>query len=277
MTESRASSELYSLLAEYQQALQHTDLLLQPQGDGHVDSGDVQLCDAANDYRRFFLRNGQVLASAPLQFRHQAANWFGNTAVGRDAETLIHRRCPPASHWLLQQFVPVDDPLANLLWQYNCHAWVHSVDASPTDGRVAIAVGDVVLLLSPDGELLRTIHVYKRNVNDSICRPRVSFSPCGKHIALASTYDTLRVWSATDGQLLRTLHGHEAGVVSVSFSPCGKRVATASDDHTVRVWSATDGELLKTLHGHEAGVISVCFSSCGKRIASGSWDQTVRV
>ena len=43
------------------------------------------------------------------------------------------------------------------------------------------------------------------------------------------------------GAHLRTLTGHEAGVVSVAFSPDGTTIATGSWDQTVMLWRASDG------------------------------------
>ncbi|KAI0977457.1 vegetative incompatibility protein HET-E-1 [Xylaria arbuscula] len=105
----------------------------------------------------------------------------------------------------------------------------------------------------------------------------VVFSPDGRTVASASHDDTVRVWSADNGDCLQTLEGHTGSVRSVVFSPDGKTVASASGDNTVRVWSADKGDCLQTLEGHTDSVESVAFSPDGRTVASASGDNTVRV
>ncbi len=78
---------------------------------------------------------------------------------------------------------------------------------------------------------------------------------------MSGSFDhTVRVWSASSGELLQRLEGHTDRVTSVCFSPDGAQIVSGIKDHTVRVWSASSGELLQTLEGHTDLVSSVCFS-----------------
>ncbi|MGB3300192.1 MAG: AAA family ATPase [Phormidesmis sp.] len=145
---------------------------------------------------------------------------------------------------------------------------------------------------------------------------------CCKHpdgnnlIASASDDGTLKLWSH-QGELIRTLLGHQAGVVDVRFSPDGQHLASASLDHTIRLWQANgdfirsietasasvtsisfsptepilaatysdanvrlwnlSGELVRTLKGHEDWARTVAFSPDGQLLATGGEDQTVRL
>ena len=66
--------------------------------------------------------------------------------------------------------------------------------------------------------------------------------------------DTVKLWEARSGKLLRTLEGHQGWVYSVAFDPQGGTLASGSDDETVKLWDARSGKLLRTLEGHQDGV-----------------------
>ena len=146
----------------------------------------------------------------------------------------------------------------------------------------------------------------------------VAFSPRdGKMIASGSRDDTIRLWNAKTGALLKILTGHSSPIYSVAFSPDGKMIASGSwysirlwdvntgehlktinsgnaysiafspdgktiasgsrGDNTIHLWDINTGERLQKFTGHSDAVLSVAFSIDGKMIASGSWDDTLRL
>jgi WD40 repeat protein/tetratricopeptide (TPR) repeat protein len=91
--------------------------------------------------------------------------------------------------------------------------------------------------------------------------------------------NSMVLFDAVTGKLLRTLTGHAGRVYTVAFSPDGKRLASGSwePDPAVKLWDPETGRELGTLRGHTNRVIRVAFSPDGKSLASASDDGTVRV
>ena len=104
-----------------------------------------------------------------------------------------------------------------------------------------------------------------------------AYSPDGSLIATATNDRTIKIWSAKDCSLLKTLYGHNFAVWSVSFNPDGKRIVSASGDKTVRIWDIESNKELLELQGHTDCVWDASFSPDGKRVVSSSSDGTVRV
>ncbi len=106
----------------------------------------------------------------------------------------------------------------------------------------------------------------------------IAFSPDGQIAASVSYYKKkIKLWSVQDGELQRTLTGHDDVVLDIAFSPDGKIIASASQDKTIKLWQLPKGRLLHTLTGHEDTVWSVAFSSDGLTLASASQDMTVKL
>jgi hypothetical protein len=105
------------------------------------------------------------------------------------------------------------------------------------------------------------------------------YSPDGTRIVSGSSDETVRVWDASTGAVLRTLEGHTSSVWSVAFSPDETLIVSSSGDQTgiTRIWDASTGAVLHTLEGHTGSVHSIAISLDGTRIVSGSRDRTMRI
>ncbi|XP_034534893.1 WD repeat, SAM and U-box domain-containing protein 1 isoform X2 [Notolabrus celidotus] len=78
-------------------------------------------------------------------------------------------------------------------------------------------------------------------------------------------------------QLLHTLTGQTAPVLSCAFSSDGQLLVSGSVDKTVAVYDANNAVLLYTLNQHERYVTACSFSPTAPIIATGSMDKTVNI
>ncbi|MEL7068025.1 MAG: hypothetical protein AAGN15_05135 [Cyanobacteria bacterium J06581_3] len=157
--------------------------------------------------------------------------------------------------------------------------------------------GVVDVRFSPDGEYLasasldHTIRLWRLTKNSqgevtsaSYARSletanasvtSISFSPTEPLLAATYSDTAIRLWSF-EGELLRTIEGHEDWVRTVAFSPDGTLLVTGGEDNTVRLWSVK-GDLLDTLCGHRGWVRSVSFSPDGRLIISAGDANALRL
>ncbi|KAL7406825.1 hypothetical protein ABVT39_027038 [Epinephelus coioides] len=78
-------------------------------------------------------------------------------------------------------------------------------------------------------------------------------------------------------QLLHTLTGQSAPVLSCAYSSDGQLLVSGSVDKTVTVYDAKNAVLLYTLNQHERYVTACAFSPTSPLIATGSMDKTVNI
>ncbi len=105
----------------------------------------------------------------------------------------------------------------------------------------------------------------------------VAFSPDGHNLVSAGFDSMIKIWSAADWTLQKSIEGHRKSVNKVVFSPVGDLLASSSTDRTIRLWSWPECEAVAELTGHTNTTTGLAFAPDGSWLATASYDKTVRI
>lgn len=106
----------------------------------------------------------------------------------------------------------------------------------------------------------------------------VDWSMDGAVIA-TGTGDTdrkLRIWSGSDGSLVKTIESTVGRIYSIRFHPGGRLLAVGGASGDVAVYDARTWRLLAQFHIHDGGVFNIKYSEDGRYIYSCGGDNVVR-
>jgi WD40 repeat protein/mono/diheme cytochrome c family protein len=148
-----------------------------------------------------------------------------------------------------------------------------------------------VLRFSGDGSLLlaaggRGAHSGKAVVFDVKSGQRVAevgaeasdailaadLSPDRSLIATGGPDKLVRLYSVSDGKLVRSIKKHTDWVTAVAFSPDGEKLATADRNGGLHLWDPHTGTILYTLAEHQARVTSLAWRGDSVILASAGDD-----
>jgi len=105
----------------------------------------------------------------------------------------------------------------------------------------------------------------------------LAITPDAKRLVSVSNDNSIKVWDAATGKLVRTLEGHTGWVGSVVISPDSTRAYTAGGDALIRVWDIKTGQQVGELEGHTIAVRGLALAAGGKLLVSVASDKTVRL
>jgi len=104
----------------------------------------------------------------------------------------------------------------------------------------------------------------------------IAFSPAGGTLVTASADRSIKVWSATDGRLLRTFSHHLEAVNAISFRGTAAdgaegppiSCASGSDDRTVRIWQPEIGRMVRIVRQHRGPIFALAYAPDGRSLYS---------
>ena len=160
--------------------------------------------------------------------------------------------------------------------------WVRSLCWSPDGDRLAVAYRDVT------PEAAHTVVVWDMRDFTIVWQTpppgdgrsfvdALSWSPNGRHLALADWDRLIRVRDAATGDLVSEHQARTHGAVALHWSPDSTRLASGGADGTVRVWMPGVPDAVIVMRGHTRSLIAVRWSLDGTRLASAAYDRTVRI
>ena len=131
--------------------------------------------------------------------------------------------------------LPAGEPLGSIAG----HEWSHEltrVCLSPDGARLA------AVAINQDSRDLGTVEVWDTTSGALVYSLAgaglldAAYSPSGELIATGGNDRTVRLWRASDGQLLHTLIGHSDFITDLAFTPDGRSLVSAGNDGVVIQW-----------------------------------------
>lgn len=168
---------------------------------------------------------------------------------------------------------------------------VQGVEYNLADAVAVSPNGKLLLVGTSEQPGLRLLDVATGNelraFNVEFGADHVAFSPDGKWALSVSSYESPRLWSVTNGKLIRafkpggrwrSLMKLRGAWTAADLSPNGRQLIAGNSDSKIRLWDVATGEELRILRGHRGRVASVKFSPDNRMLLSaGSEDHTVRL
>ena len=157
----------------------------------------------------------------------------------------------------------------------------YSVSWNPTSNRIAVqGQGEISIWDGVSGE--RLLHwVYNREI------PSLKWSPDGEVIATGNSEGEVKLWNATNGELIATLEIGRGVVHALAWSPESNLLASHSTglhigEESLSIWDISNGNLIRNIpnvimNGDGFYANAIAWSADGERLASISDDGWIYV
>ncbi len=191
-------------------------------------------------------------------------------AFSQDGEYVVSANGKSGALWLIDSET---GKISDVLYKPESDWW--SVSFSP-DGNYIVAGGNssplLVLWDISTKEVVREFSPAGGSVYST------TFSPDGQYIASGHLDNTLKVWNASTGELMKT-YEHDNWVYSVAYSPDGKQIVSGSAAGTIRVWDISGDSIITSIDAGSItqGAKAIAVSPNGELIASGGYDNKIKI
>jgi len=166
-----------------------------------------------------------------------------------------------------------------VLWrQINFADWVTSVAISSDATRIVAGSADASAFIYPIGTASKSA-VAIPLIGHTGPVLSAAWSLDGQLIVTASADRSLKVWSPSDGKLLRSFAHHTEAIRVVVFRPGiegAAQCASGSDDRTVRIWQPASGRMVRIIRGHGGPVFALAYTPDGSALLSAGKEGIVR-
>jgi len=147
--------------------------------------------------------------------------------------------------------------------QYRLVQW------SPDGKSIAAAEYNRVLLLSPEGRIVRTMQGHRKRIE------AMAWNVDGKRLATSADDATIRIWEMSDnGSKVLDVAGGDAN--ALDWSPDGQWLACGSDDGSWRLWTR-DGREGPVQAAESEAIQSLAFSPDSRRVLIGGWEGALHL
>lgn len=166
-----------------------------------------------------------------------------------------------------------DVATAQVLTTFRPHTrYATAIRYSPDGTLIATSGGDTTIVISEavSGKPILSIR------QPSICNS-IDFNASGTLLAVGCNDQQIRIFSVSDGALVKTITGHTKGINSVEFNPVGDLLLSTSADNTARIWNTATGLEAKPKFKHSQSISEGHFDPTGTRTIVATVDGLIRV
>ena len=105
-------------------------------------------------------------------------------------------------------------------------------------------------------------------IKDDFRIHKYDLSRNSKYVATVFLDNSIRIWNARTGNILRTIEAHENDIRACIFSPSSETIMSFDNGGPVRLWQVSSGELIREFNVAGEGVYQVVFNDTGSLLAT---------